>query len=111
MPTSYLWLIPLLPFAGFLVNGTIGRRLPRTFVTAVALVCTAIPAAIVAWLWVAMKAAGAPDSISVISRPFGYDWIAISGFHADFAFTVGAGLGFTQNPARSGRTNLFLPNS
>src|SRR3984957_17249463 len=43
-PTDYLGLIPLLPFAGFLINGTMGRRLPRALVTAVALICTAIPA-------------------------------------------------------------------
>ncbi len=84
MPSSYLWFIPLLPFAGFLINGTLGRKLPRAAVTAVALLCTAIPAALVAWLWATMKAAGAPESIEIISRP----WIAITGFHVDFAFTV-----------------------
>ena len=88
MPTSYLWLIPLLPFAGFLMNGTIGRKLPRTLVAAVALIFTAIPAAMVAWLWATMKAAGFPESITVICKPFGYDWIAITGFRVDFAFTV-----------------------
>jgi NADH-quinone oxidoreductase subunit L len=25
----HLWLIPLLPFAGFLINGLLGRRLPK----------------------------------------------------------------------------------
>jgi NADH-quinone oxidoreductase subunit L len=84
MPTDYLWLIPLLPFAGFLINGTIGRKLPRALVTAVALICTAIPAAIVAWLWIVMKAAGAPDLIQVVSQP----WIQITGLQIDFAFTV-----------------------
>src|SRR5258708_22196305 len=84
MPASYLWLIPLLPFAGFLINGTIGRKLPRAAVTAVALLFTAIPAALVAWLWATMKAAGAPDSISIASAP----WIAITGFQVNFAFTV-----------------------
>jgi NADH-quinone oxidoreductase subunit L len=88
MPTSYLWLIPLLPFAGFLINGTLGRKLPRTLVTAVALICTAIPAAIVAWLWTTMQAAGAPEVLQVVSRPFGYSWIAITGLQIDFAFTV-----------------------
>ena len=29
MNLNHLWLIPLLPFAGFLINGTIGRKLPR----------------------------------------------------------------------------------
>jgi NADH-quinone oxidoreductase subunit L len=82
--TNLLWLIPLLPFAGFLINGTIGRKFPRALVTAVALISTAIPAAIVAWLWIAMKTAGAPDAIEVVSQP----WIAITGLHIDFAFSV-----------------------
>jgi NADH-quinone oxidoreductase subunit L len=84
MPTSYLWLIPLLPFAGFLINGTVGRKLPRALVTAVALFCTAIPALIVAWLWITMKAAGAPEVIQVVSQP----WIQVTGLTIDFAFTV-----------------------
>jgi NADH-quinone oxidoreductase subunit L len=88
MPATYLWLIPLLPFAGFLINGTLGRRLPRAVVGAVALLFTALPAALVAWLLTTMCSAGAPNTIESVIRPFGYEWIAISGFHADFAFTV-----------------------
>ena len=84
MPPSLLWYIPLLPFAGFVLNGTIGRRLPRAAVSGIALFFTAIPAAIVAWLWITMEAAGAPLTMSVRSQP----WIAITGFHVDFAFTV-----------------------
>ena len=33
----HLWLIPLLPFAGFLVNGLLGKHLPKAVVSAVAL--------------------------------------------------------------------------
>jgi NADH-quinone oxidoreductase subunit L len=84
MPASTIWFIPLLPFAGFLINGTLGRRLPRAVVSGVALLCTALPASIVAWLWMTMCAAGAPDAIEVVSRP----WIAITGFSVSFAFTV-----------------------
>jgi len=84
MPASYLWLIPLLPFAGFLINGTLGRKLPRAMVSTIALLFTALPAAIVAWLWITMRADGAPDIIQVASRP----WIKITGFQVDFAFTV-----------------------
>ena len=84
MPDYYLWLIPLLPFAGFLLNGILGRKLPRAVVTAIALIFTAIPAAIVAWLWVLMKAPNAPEAIHAVSRP----WIAISGFQVNFDFTV-----------------------
>ena len=88
MPASYLWLIPLLPFAGFLINGTLGRRLPRALVSAVALIPTFISACLWVWLWFTMKAPGAPESIQSVITLFGNNWIQISGFHADFAFTV-----------------------
>jgi NADH-quinone oxidoreductase subunit L len=81
---DYLWLIPLLPFAGFLINGTIGRKLPRALISAVALICTAIPAAIVAWLWIVAKAPGAPEIIQIVGRP----WMAITGLTVNFAFAV-----------------------
>ena len=47
----HLWLIPLVPFAGFLVNGLIGRKLPKSLVTAVAIIATAIPFLQVADIW------------------------------------------------------------
>ncbi len=84
MPSSYLWLIPLLPFTGFLINGTIGRKLPRAAVTGVALLFTAIPALIIAYLWTVLNAVGAPEVIRAVSAP----WIAITGFQVNFAFTV-----------------------
>jgi NADH-quinone oxidoreductase subunit L len=84
MNPELLWLIPILPFAGFLLNGTLGRRLPRALVATIALLFTLAPALIVAQLWLFMKSDGAPLSLSVSSIP----WIAVSGFHVDFAFTV-----------------------
>ena len=82
MPSSYLWLIPLLPFTGFLINGTVGRKLPRTAVTGTALLFTAVPALLVAWIWSGVLSGAAP--LSVVSAP----WISISGFTVNFAFTV-----------------------
>jgi NADH-quinone oxidoreductase subunit L len=84
MNPQLLWLIPTLPLAGFLLNGTLGRKLPRALVATIALLFTAAPAFIVAQLWLYMKSAGAPLSLSITSCP----WIAVSGFHVDFAFTV-----------------------
>jgi NADH-quinone oxidoreductase subunit L len=84
MNPQLLWLIPILPFAGFLLNGTLGRKLPRALVASIALLFTAAPAFIVAQLWLFMKSTGAPLSLSVTSRP----WIAVTGFHVNFAFTV-----------------------
>ena len=84
MPANYLWLIPLLPFAGFLINGTLGRRLPRGVVSAVALLFAAVPACIVAWLWSTMLAAGAPEVLYAVTYP----WISITGFNVDLALVV-----------------------
>ena len=84
MNPNLLWLIPLSPFAGFAINGTLGRRLPRAAVSAIALLFTAVPACLVAWIWVVMKRADAPLSLEVVSRP----WIQITGFQVDFAFSV-----------------------
>jgi NADH-quinone oxidoreductase subunit L len=83
MNPNLLWLIPLLPFAGFLINGTVGRKFPRALVATVALLFTAAPAAIVAMLWHCMLTTG-EQSVSVASRP----WIAVSGLQVNFAFTV-----------------------
>src|SRR3984957_10963897 len=82
--TSLLWYIPLIPFAGFLINGTLGRKLPRPGVTAVALLGTAIPAVMVLNIWLAMMSSTAPLRLEVASQA----WIAITGFHVDFAFAV-----------------------
>ncbi len=64
--------------------GRWGESCHAPLVSAVALLFTALPAAIVAWLWVLMCADGAPDSIQVVSCP----WIQITGFTVNFAFTV-----------------------
>ena len=84
MSLNLLWLIPLSPFAGFLLNGTLGRRLPRPAVTAIALIFTAIPALIVARLWAFMLGSAAPLALTVVSKP----WIAITGFQVNFALAV-----------------------
>ncbi len=83
MPQHLLWFIPLLPFAGFLLNGLVGRRLPRAGVAAIALLFTALPAVLVAWLWQSMLSTGTL-AVTANSRP----WIAVSGFDVRFASTV-----------------------
>ncbi len=46
-PSLHLWLIPLLPFIGFLLNGLLGRYLRNALVSAIALLFTAAPLAMV----------------------------------------------------------------
>ncbi len=83
MNATPIWLIPALPFAGFLLNGTLGRRLSRAGVSAIALFFTFLPACIVAWLWSIFLG----RNIASIDTTAG-DWIRVSGFHVPFSFTV-----------------------
>ncbi len=78
-----LWLIPLFPLLGFLLNGTLGRRLPRSGVATIALLCTALPAIWVLRLWQFML------SHDVLQITAAYaPWIETSNFVVRFAFTV-----------------------
>ncbi len=83
MPEHLLWFIPLLPFTGFVLNGLVGRRLPRSGVAAIALLFTALPAALVAWLWAYMLRTGTL-AVTANARP----WIAVTNFTVRFALTV-----------------------
>lgn len=83
MPAHLLWLFPLLPFTGFLLNGTIGRKLPKAGVAAIALFFTALPALLWMWLWTFMRSHDILQ-ITAASRP----WIETAAFSVRFALTV-----------------------
>ena len=78
----YLLWIPLLPFLGFLINGTIGRRLSRPAVSAVALLTTGGSLALVANILLQFHSLALPH-IEYVAP-----WIVAGNFHADFAFSV-----------------------
>ncbi|MGA8727141.1 MAG: NADH-quinone oxidoreductase subunit L [Terracidiphilus sp.] len=79
----HLWLIPLLPFAGFVLNGIFGRRLPKFLVTAIALLAP------LGAFGVVLNAAIA--SASGLSLPhvetYG-QWINAGLLHVDFSFVL-----------------------
>ncbi len=78
----HLWLIPVLPFLGFLLNGLLGRRLPKALVSTIALLFTAAPLLLVLRAYFTFSALSLP----YVER-LG-PWIATSAFHADFAFAL-----------------------
>ncbi len=82
-PSLHLWLIPLLPFIGFLLNGLLGRFLSNALVSAIALLFTAAPLAMV--LGIAFR-------FSSLTLPhveqLAFPWIESSAFRADFAFLL-----------------------
>ena len=78
----HLWLIPILPFAGFLVNGLLGRRLPKALVSAVAL---GFP---LASLLVVIRAASIFLSLTPQPMPWLINygsWIGAGPLHLDFS--------------------------
>ncbi len=83
MPATLLWLFPLLPFVGFLLNGTVGRKLPRAGVAAIALLFTAIPALLWGYLFVYVKS----HDLLQITTASGA-WIQTSAFTVRFALTA-----------------------
>ncbi len=78
----HLWLIPIVPFAGFLVNGLLGRRFPKALVTTVAWLATLIPFLHVLKIVLRFSSLTLPYTENVGT------WITAGSFHADFAFAL-----------------------
>ena len=84
----HLWLIPLLPFAGFLINGLLGRRLPKALVSTIALLAP------LAAFGLVLNAASSVFAISspALSLPYietcPIGWINIGTLHVDFSFVL-----------------------
>ena len=80
----HLWLIPLLPFAGFLINGILGRKLPKALVTTVALLAPLAAFGLV--LNAAYAVFGGASLPYIETCPVG--WINIGALHVDFSFVL-----------------------
>jgi NADH-quinone oxidoreductase subunit L len=84
----HIWLIPLLPFAGFLLNGILGSRLPKWLVTAIALVAP------LAAFCLVLNAARGLVGIGPVFGPLPYietcpvGWINAGTLHIDFSFVL-----------------------
>lgn len=80
-----LLLIPLLPFVGFLVNATFGRRLSKAASGAVA--CAAMVGALAASAVAVWQLWAQPHDARAIVQP-GFTWIASGDFRADFSLRL-----------------------
>jgi NADH-quinone oxidoreductase subunit L len=93
----HLWLIPLLPFAGFLLNGILGSRLPRRLVTTIGVLAPlasfllVLNAAVLTAVTSAKSCAGCGQVAAVLlpdTETLAHPWLAIGPLHVDFSFVL-----------------------
>jgi NADH-quinone oxidoreductase subunit L len=89
----HLWLIPILPFAGFLINGILGRLLPKWLVTTVAILAPLAAFGVVlyaaVWVYIFTHIQCLPGC--AVFQPyveaFGH-WLSNGTLHVDFSFVL-----------------------
>jgi NADH-quinone oxidoreductase subunit L len=77
-----LWLIPALPFLGFLINGILGRRLSKAIVDAVA-----VGAVIMSFIWVVLVGMGCDWGATPLHAHY-FTWIKSGEFSAGWDFAL-----------------------
>src|ERR1700688_3225176 len=79
---KYIWLIPLLPLAGFIINGLGRNTLPKSVIGFIGsfLVFVSFVLSIGAFLQV--KSTGAAINVSM------FNWFAVGSFKVPFAFLI-----------------------
>ena len=83
----HLWLIPLLPFAGFLLNGILGSRLPKWLVTTIALMAPLAAFGVVLSAAQGLFRTGVLGSLPYVETcPVG--WINAGTLHIDFSLVL-----------------------
>jgi NADH-quinone oxidoreductase subunit L len=93
----HLWLIPLLPLGGFLINGLLGKRLPKAIVTTVALLTPLAAFGVVLnavqqtlnYQYTLCKGCTPPTGSIFLPdvETFG-TWLNIGALHVDFSFVL-----------------------
>jgi NADH-quinone oxidoreductase subunit L len=82
----HIWLIPLFPFAGFLLNGILGSRLPKWLVTTIALLTPLCSFAIVLSAARGLLGFGAALPSLPYTETCPIPWISVGALHVDFSF-------------------------
>jgi NADH-quinone oxidoreductase subunit L len=84
----HLWLIPLLPFAGFLINGILGRRLPKSLVTTVALAAPLAAFGVVLNVALGVFGVGGTATSLPWVQTCPLPWISAGTLHVNFSFAL-----------------------
>jgi NADH-quinone oxidoreductase subunit L len=79
---KYIWLIPILPLAGFVINGLGRNTLSKNIIGAIGSLLVLVAFGISVATFFQIKATGAPINVML------FDWISVGRFHIPFAFLV-----------------------
>ena len=81
---DYLWLVPALPLAGAVVNAIFSRKMPRRWVSTVAVGAVALSFVVALLEFMALQGGGEHRAFNV---PL-YAWIPVGSFKVDIAFLL-----------------------
>ncbi|WP_158829681.1 NADH-quinone oxidoreductase subunit L [Mucilaginibacter lacusdianchii] len=79
---KYIWLIPLLPLAGFVINGLGRNALPKNVIGTIASLMVLLSFALSVGAFLQVKSTGAPINVTL------FDWISVGTLHIPFSFLI-----------------------
>src|ERR1700749_3538733 len=79
---NYIWLIPILPLAGFIINGIGRNSLSKGVIGFLGSFLVLVSFGISLAVFFQVKSTGAPIDVKL------YDWFSIRDFHFDFSFYI-----------------------
>lgn len=83
---QYVWLIPLFPVLGVLINGLLGHKLPKKVIGPIACIAVGLSAILSTLIFFEVKAL--PPESRILNDVISYTWMAAGNFHVDIGFLV-----------------------
>jgi len=83
---QYVWLIPLFPILGVLINGLLGHKLPKKVIGPIACIAVGLSAILSTLIFFEVKAL--PPESRILNDVISYTWMAAGNFYVDVGFLV-----------------------
>jgi len=83
---EYVWLIPLFPVLGVLINGLLGHILPKKVIGPIACIAVGLSAILSTMIFFEVKAL--PPESRILNDVVSYTWMAAGNFSVDIGFLV-----------------------
>ena len=83
--SEYLYLIPLLPLIGFIINGLLLNRLPKSLVSLIA--CGSVGMSFIISVFAFLELKGMPDGARQMTQVL-FSWIPAGSFNVNFAYLL-----------------------